>query len=75
MRYFGHLVRENELQRLLMDGKVDGKKRKGRQMLCWVSEISNWTDMDYECCVRTAENRAAWRAMVAHVRNGPGTND
>ena len=58
-----------------MDGKVDGKKRKGRQMLCWVSEISNWTDMDYECCVRTAENRAAWRAMVAHVRNRPGTND
>ena len=57
---FPPMVRGNELQRLLMDGKVDGKRRKGRQRLCWVSEILKWTDMDYECCVRTAENRAAW---------------
>ena len=60
MRYFGHLVRGNELQILLIDGKADGKRRKGRQKLCLVSEILKWTDMDYECCVRTAEIRAAW---------------
>ena len=46
MKYFGHLVRGNELQRLLMDGKVDGKRRKERQTLCWVLELLKWTDID-----------------------------
>ena len=75
MRYFGHLVRRNELQRLLLDGKVEGKRRKGRQRLCWVFEIQKWTSMKYQSYIRMAEDRTAWRAMVAHVRNGPGTND
>ena len=67
LKYCGHLIRANQLQRQLLDGKCEGKRRQGRPRSSWMTEIMKWTDMNYEQCVRMAENRDDWRSMVAHV--------
>ena len=75
LRYCGHLIRANNLQRHLLDGKCEGKRRQGKQRSNWMTDVKKWTSLNYEQCIRKAANRDAWRSMVAHVCNGHGTID
>ena len=65
LQYFGHLVRASGKQRTLLDGKIGGKRRKGRQRNTWAKDICSWTGRPYAECVRLAEIRIGWRAMIA----------
>ena len=46
LQYFGHLMqRSDSLEKILMLGKIEGRKRRGRQRMRWLDDITNSTDM------------------------------
>ena len=46
LQYFGHLMqRADSLEKTLMLGKIEGKRRKGQQRMTWLDGITDWMDM------------------------------
>ena len=72
LQYFGHLLpRTNSLEKTLMLGKIEGKRRKGKQRVRWLDSITNAMDMNFSNLWETVENRGAWRAAVRGVAKSP----
>ena len=65
LQYFGHLrQRADSLEKALMLGKIDSRRRKGRQRIRWLASIVDSTDMSLSKLQKTGKNREAWRAAV-----------
>ena len=51
--YFGHFIRRpNSIQRLLVEGRIDGKKGRGRSRTMWMDNIKYWLNLSYKECIR-----------------------
>ena len=75
LQYFGHLTRKDSLQKLSLEGKVDGKKQRGRPRRMWMDDIKGWTNkISYAECVRDAQDRTLWRAMTADLLRADSTS-
>ena len=70
--YFGHMIRGDGLQRLLLEGKFNGRGR-GRPRLTWFSNINEWTGMNYAEAIRKAQHRKDWASMTANLLRAEGT--
>ena len=70
--YFGHLIRGDGLQRLLLEGKFNGKRRRGRPSFTWFSNIKVWTGMNYAEAIRKAQHREDWASMTANPLGAEG---
>ena len=67
-QHFGHLIkRANSLEKILMLGKTEGKRRSGWQRMRWLDSITISMDMNLSKFLEIAENRGAWRAAVHRV--------
>ena len=65
LQYFGHLVgRANSLEKIQMLGKIEGKKRRGRQRIRWCDSITNSADMSFRELHKIVKDRETWRAAV-----------
>ena len=65
LQYFGHLMqRANSLEKTLMLGKIEGKRRRGRQRMRGLGGITDSTDMSLGNVWETVKHREAWRAAV-----------
>ena len=67
LQYFGHLIRGKGKQKLLMEGKIEGTRRKGKQRRTWTSDVTDWCGSSDMKCVRRAENRKERRSMAADL--------
>ena len=64
LRWYGHKTRSTGLAKIILQGTVQGGRRRGRQKKRW-EDVTEWTGLKLSEALRKVENREEWRTVVA----------
>ena len=63
LAWFGHVTRHDSLPKIILQGTLEGGRKRGRQPKCWLDNIKEWTRLDSPTLLRKAEDRSGWRTL------------
>ena len=64
LKWYGHVTRSSGLAKTILQGIVQGGRRRGRQRKRWENNIKEWTGLGWNTILRKAENREEWKKVV-----------
>jgi hypothetical protein len=67
MAFYGHVRRHDTLQKKILEGKIEGKRGRGRRRKSWIENIEEITGKKINQCCEIAKNRNKWRAMTSNL--------
>ena len=65
MIWFGHVTRHDSLCKTIMQGTIEGRRRRGRQRKCWLDNIKEWSTLTMPELLEKAMDRPVWRETAA----------
>ena len=76
-KFYGHVRRHDSLQRVILEGKVEGKRGRGRKRTSWTDNIKTHLGLPINTCAELALDRKKWRAMTPNLgsEKEPGWDD
>ena len=64
LKWYGQVTRSSGLVKTILQGAVQGGRRRGRQRKRWEDNIKEWTGLEWNITLRKAENREEWRKLI-----------
>ena len=64
LRWYGHVSRSSGLAKTILQGTVNGTRRRGRQRKRWEDNVNEWAGLSFAASQRAVEDRAKWKEIV-----------
>ena len=73
LHWYGHVTRSDGISKTILQGTVNGSRKRGRQKKRWEDNIREWTGLDFATTQRAAEDRKKWTEIVRRSSSGAPT--